>query len=154
MRRYVPVSMTVLAVALGGCAVGGAGIALMGVSLLGQVISGGNGAGPSALTIDPNKQMSDTLARSMRGVHPRCLEILDAMRAEADPDELTLAPGSCTLTQVCLAGMDQPLEMSVCAPRSETAVAEAPPVVTPARQPPIGHDDSAGPAAWRWDRDG
>jgi len=120
---------------LNGCAAGAAGLALTGVSVLSSIVSG-EGGNPSELTIDPNRDLSDTLARADHEVEPLCQARLDALNRELGPPE-PVPPGQCALRPVCLGGMQKPMQVRVCADGQATPTA-------------IAATSAAGTGTWTW----
>ncbi|MDT8342868.1 MAG: hypothetical protein RQ752_00425 [Thermohalobaculum sp.] len=84
------VGLIVLPMSLSGC-VGAVGLAAAGASVLLNAVTGSpGGASPQGLTIDPNKALSDQLARADSAVSPACKATLDrlepALTAKARAD--------------------------------------------------------------------
>ncbi|MEM8790989.1 MAG: hypothetical protein AAGE80_05195 [Pseudomonadota bacterium] len=134
-------------IGLVGCVAGPAGLAIAGLSLLGDVIMGGNGPdGSPRLMIDPNKDLSDELARADSAVNPQCKSYLDRIKANAARPQPELKPGECRTTLVCLGGMSHPLSMSVCAPGERDLIAQT-------RATPRAAIGAGGRDSWTWTED-
>lgn len=126
MRTTVPhLLLALVTVALlGGCAAGVAGLALSGASLLGSLVSDG-GDRPPRIDFNPNRDLSETLAGADHRVNAACRTRLDALRQRLGPLDPP-PPGECVLQPACLGGLDNPMQVMVCAdpPSEASAMAE------------------------------
>ena len=115
----------------GGCVGGPVGLALAGASALATAAGGGGaGARPGRLVIDPNRDLSETLAGAGRGASAACRAVLARLEGEAagetgagggggdaaeEPAVERPAPSPrCEVRPVCLGGSDTPIMVNLC----------------------------------------
>lgn len=137
MRTTVPhLLLAFVAVALlGGCAAGVAGLALSGASLLGSLVSDG-GDRPPRIDFNPNRDLSETLAGADHRVNAACRARLDALRQRLPLEPPP--PGECISQPACLGGLDNPMQVMVCAD-------------PPREAPAMAAQDAGTSVPWAWD---